>query len=194
MRIINLTYKLTNCYLVESSCGWIMIDTDWPDTLPHLLHLLKQHDLQTSDIKYLIVSHFHPDHAGLVQNLKDFGVNFILHENQVPFVDNLNNFFKKNPKSNYKDIVKRDNTIVSSMESRRFLKNIGIDGEIIQTPGHSDDSISLIIDGCCAFTGDLQAYSLMEAYNDQTLKDSWRLIQDYNVKQIYPAHGNSYTL
>jgi len=71
MRIINLTYKLTNCYLVESSSGWIMIDTDWPDTLPHLLHLLKQHDLQTSDIKYLIVSHFHPDHAGLVQNLKD---------------------------------------------------------------------------------------------------------------------------
>jgi hypothetical protein len=34
----------------------------------------------------------------------------------------------------------------------------------------------------------------MEAYNDQTLKDGWKLIQDYHVKKIYPAHGDSYNL
>jgi len=145
-------------------------------------------------LKYLIVTHFHPDHAGLAQNLKDFGTNLILHESQVPFVDKLNNFLKRNPKVNFKDIVTGNNIVVSSAESRIFLESAGIDGEIIQTPGHSDDSISLIIDECCAFTGDLPGLSLMEAHNDQTLKDSWKLIQDYNVKEIYPAHGNSYII
>jgi glyoxylase-like metal-dependent hydrolase (beta-lactamase superfamily II) len=84
--------------------------------------------------------------------------------------------------------------IVSSVGSRIFLENEGIRGEMIQTPGHSDDSISLVIDQCCAFTGDLPGLLLMEAYNDQTLKDSWKLIQEYNVKKIYPAHGDLYNI
>lgn len=142
----------------------------------------------------MIITHFHPDHAGLAQNLKDFGTNLILHQSQVAFVDKLNDFFKKNPKINFKYIVIGNNTGVSSADSRTFLKSVGIDGEIIRTPGHSEDSISLIIDECCAFTGDLPGLLLMEAYNDQTIKDSWKLIQNYNVKRIYPAHGDSYTI
>lgn len=171
-----------------------MIDTDWTDTLNQFLCLLKENDIQIPDIKYLVVTHFHPDHAGIAQDLKNLGVNLVLHENQVSFVEKLNNFFKKNPKFSYKDIVREDNIVISSAESRKFLKNVGIDGEIIQTPGHTDDSISLIIDGCCAFTGDLPEFGLMEAYNDKTIKESWKLIQDYNVTKIYPAHGKSYIL
>jgi len=193
VKILTLPCKLTNCYLLESSDGWIMIDTDMPDTLPQLLRLLKQQEVQTSDIKYLIVTHFHPDHAGLAQNLKDFGINLVLHVSQVPYVDKLNRFFKKNPNYNYKDITE-DNIVVSSAESRRLLKDVGIDGEIIQTPGHSEDSISLIIDEGCAFTGDLPQFSYMEAFDDPTMKGSWKLIQDNQIKNIYPAHGNPYKL
>lgn len=97
MKIINLNYNYTNCYLLESNYGWIMIDTDWPDTLSQLLQSLKQQDITTSDIKYLAVTHFHPDHAGLVQNLKDFGIKLILHENQIPFIDKLNAFSRRTP-------------------------------------------------------------------------------------------------
>ena len=194
MEIINFTYKHVTCFILQSSCGWIMIDAGWPNSLPQLLQLLKQKDIQVSDIKYLMVTHFHPDHAGLVQNLKDLGVNLILHECQVPFVDKMNEFFKRKPIYKFKDIVAENNIVVSSAETRRLLKDVGIDGELIQTPGHSDDSISLIIDKCCAYTGDLPEFSLVEAYNDQTLVDSWNLVHGYDVEKIYPAHGNPYTL
>lgn len=194
MKIFNLTCKMTNCYLIESNCGWIMIDTDFPDTLNPLMHLLKQQDIKISDIKYLIVTHFHPDHAGIAQDLKNLGIKLIIHECQVSFVDKLNNFFKNNSKVKFTDIVSEDNIVISDKESRKFLKGIGIEGEIIQTPGHTDDSISLIIDGCCAFTGDLPEFGLMEAYNDQTMKDSWKSIKNYKTTKIYPAHGNSYTI
>lgn len=142
----------------------------------------------------MIVTHFHPDHAGLAQNFKELGINLILHEGQIHFVDKLNAFFKRNQKSNFKAIETENNKVVSSVESRILLKSVGIDGEIIQTPGHSDDSISLVIDECCAFTGDLPGLALMEVYDDQTLRDSWKLIVEYNVKKIYPAHGDSYAL
>lgn len=194
MKILNLYCKRTNCYLIESSCGWIMIDTDFPGILYRLINLLNQHNIKISDIKYLIVTHFHPDHAGIAQDLKNLGIRLILHESQVAFVDNLNNFFKKNNQFNSKDILPEGNIVISSKESRDFLKSMGIEGEIIQTPGHTDDSISLIIDGCCAFTGDLPEFSLMEAYNDQTIKNSWKLIKDYKITKIFPGHGNPYTI
>ena len=194
MRVLNLTYKQTSIYLIEANCGWIMVDAGWPDTLAQFFKLLKQNDVHISDIKYLIITHFHPDHAGLAQDLKELGTKLILHEIQVPFVNKLNSFFKKNPSFKAKDIIAGNNIILSSAESKKFLKNVGIDGEIIPTPGHTDDSISLIIDKCCAFTGDPPEFSLVEAYNDQTMKDSWKLLQAYNVKKIYPAHGNSYDI
>jgi len=194
MKVIIIKSKTTNCYLIQSSCGWIIVDAGWPDTLHQFLNILKQEHVHINDIKYLIITHFHPDHAGLTENLKDFGINLILHESQVIFVDKLNTFFKRNPKINFKDIEIRNSRIVSSACSRIFLKSVGIDGEIVQTPGHSEDSISLIIDDCCAFTGDLPGLSVMELYDDQTIKDSWKLIQSYNVKKIYPAHGEVYTV
>jgi glyoxylase-like metal-dependent hydrolase (beta-lactamase superfamily II) len=171
-----------------------MIDAGWPDSLNLLLNLLEQKNFRVSDIKYLAVTHFHPDHAGLVQNLKDFGSKLILHERQVAFVDRINDFFKKNPKYNFKEIVEGNNIVVSSTESRRLLKDLGVEGEIIQTPGHSDDSISLIIDECCAFTGDLPSSSLIGWDDSIKLKESWMAIQNHKVKKIYPGHGNAFTL
>ncbi len=194
MKILNLTCKRTNCYLLEANCGWIMVDTDFPDTLHRLVSLLKQHDIKISDIKYLLVTHFHPDHAGIVQDLKNSGVRLVILECQVSFIEKLNYFFKKNHKINFTDITLDDNAVISNNESRKFLSSVGIDGEIIQTPGHTEDSITLIIDGYCAFTGDLPEFALMEAYNDQVVRDSWKLIKDYKVTKIYPAHGNSYTI
>jgi len=171
-----------------------MIETDFPGTLYRLMNLLNQHNIKISDIKYLIITHFHPDHAGIAQDLKNLGIKLILHECQVTFVDKLNNFFKKNKQFKFTDILPEDNIVISSKESRNFLKGMGIEGEIIQTPGHTDDSISLIVDGCCAFTGDLPEFSLMEAYDDQTIKNSWELIKSYKMTKIYPGHGYPYTI
>jgi len=194
MKIVSITPRLTNCYFVQANQGWLMLDTDWPDTLPQLLRMVKAENIQISEISNLIVTHFHPDHAGTAQNLKELGVKLTLLENQVGFINEVNQFFHKNTNYDFMDIEAGDNLIVTSTESRRFLKKMGIEGEIIPTPGHSNDSISLIIDGECAFTGDLPAFPLMKAYNDPIIEDSWKSIQSHAVDQIYPAHGIPYSL
>lgn len=50
--------------------------------------------------------------------------------------------------------------IVSTNESRPFLKKLGIEGEIIRTVSHSADSVSLILDDGNCFVGDLELYYL----------------------------------
>jgi glyoxylase-like metal-dependent hydrolase (beta-lactamase superfamily II) len=171
-----------------------MVDTGWPDTFSQLLQLLNQNNISVHEVNYLVVTHFHPDHAGLAQILKDLGTTLLLHEYQVPYINKLNLLFKKNPKANFKDITANNNMVMSEAESRDFLKTIGIDGELISTPGHSDDSISLVLDHSCAFIGDLPNLSLSESYDDIVIDDSWDMIKKHEVKTIYPGHGDSYEL
>ena len=50
MNIINLAYDSTNYYLVQSKCGWIMIDTGWAGTFKELLNLMQRKDVSIKDI------------------------------------------------------------------------------------------------------------------------------------------------
>jgi glyoxylase-like metal-dependent hydrolase (beta-lactamase superfamily II) len=171
-----------------------MVDTGMPDTFSQLLHQLSQNNISVNEINYLVVTHFHPDHAGLVQALKDLGTNLILHEYQVPYINKLNLFFKKNPKANYRDITFSNHVVVTEEESKEFLKSIGIDGILLSTPGHSDDSISLVINDCCAFVGDLPAPHPAEAFDDIVIEDSWNMIRQQHIKTVYPGHSEPYEL
>ena len=194
MKVINLTYLSTNYYLIQLNDGWLMIDSGLPDTFSQLLQLLNQKGISVNEINYLIITHYHPDHAGLAQNLKDFGTNLVVHERQFPFIKELNQSFKKNPKAYFKNIMPNNTIIVAGTDSRSFLKSIGIDGELISTPGHTDDSITFIIDDTCAFTGDLPHYSDAEEYENHGIKGSWEMIKNCHIKTIYPGHGDSYEL
>jgi glyoxylase-like metal-dependent hydrolase (beta-lactamase superfamily II) len=192
VKVIQIAYQSANCYLIPSNDGWVMIDTGWPDTFSQLLQLLFQNNISVNEVNYLIVTHFHPGHAGLAQNLKDLGTNLILHEQQISYYSRLNLIYKKNPKANFKDITGNNNIILSASDSRIFLESIGIKGELISTPGHSDDSVSLVIDECCAFVGDLPPLSSLNDNSDLVIEDSWDMLHRFQVKTIYPGHGEAY--
>lgn len=193
MKVVQLTYKSANCYLIPANEGWIMVDTGWPDTFSQLLQLLYQNNIPVNEVDYLIITHFHPGHAGLTQNLKDLGTNLILHESQLPYYNRLNTFFKKNPKANFKDITNNNNIVINNSDSRSFFESLNIHGELLSTPGHSDDSISLVIDDKFAFIGDLPTIFKPEEYNT-VVADSWNMIQQHNVKTIYPGHGEPFEI
>ncbi|SDE13549.1 MBL fold metallo-hydrolase [Sporomusa acidovorans] len=95
----------------------------------------------------------------------------------------------------------RSKDLLITNETR--LKDIGIDleGTIIETPGHTIDSITLILDDGNAFVGDAAANMLQFAgtnYCVIALEDfdqyyqSWQKIIDYNAQHIFPAHGSPF--
>lgn len=91
-----------------------MIDTGWAGTFKKLLNLMQRKDVNIKEIKHLIITHFHPDHAGLVQNIKDHGAELVLHSSQASFIGPLKKYFK--PQHMFKEIVTINNIIVSSRE------------------------------------------------------------------------------
>jgi glyoxylase-like metal-dependent hydrolase (beta-lactamase superfamily II) len=132
------------------------------------------------------VTHFHPDHAGLVQEIKNQGTKFILPECQKDFITPFAGTFKDKPLP-YVEIKQNDNLLLKLQDSRKFLSSIGLNGEILHTPGHSDDSVTLILDEGFAFTGDLHP-SFMNT-DDAVTRQSWDKIYQHTIKKILPGHG-----
>jgi glyoxylase-like metal-dependent hydrolase (beta-lactamase superfamily II) len=63
-----------------------------------------------------------------------------------------------------------------------------MEGEIVPTPGHSDDSICLILGEGMAFTGELLGPN-WGADSIHQVEQSWQRIRALNVGAIYPGHG-----
>lgn len=187
MNIINVGYDSTNYYAIDIHTGKLLVDCGWPGTLPKLSAELKRKGSRLNDIKYLLVTHFHPDHAGLTQEIKNQGAKLILPDVQAKFVEALTDFFKTKTFP-YVEITNTHNIQLKMEESRKFMVSLGLAGEIIHTPGHSDDSITLLLDEGYAFTGDLHPV-FMVPEDDQLTRKSWDTINQHNIQKVFAGHG-----
>jgi glyoxylase-like metal-dependent hydrolase (beta-lactamase superfamily II) len=148
---------------------------------------LRRMDVPLREIRYGLATHYHIDHAGLAQELKQAGVPLLLLDVQVSAIPLMKRFTK--PRDRYVDIALHDNVTISCAESRALLEGIGIPGEIVHTPGHSEDSVSLLLDDGSAFTGDLSPLGAAVARDAAVVSASWRLLRERGARRVYPAHG-----
>jgi endoribonuclease LACTB2 len=187
MNIVNVGYDSANYYLVEEQAARLLVDVGWPGTLPKLAASLKRKGFTLHDISYLFVTHYHPDHAGLVQELKDQGARHILLEEQLPAIPQLKNYMK--PTSGYIEIQAQGSLVLKTAGSRAWLQTLGFQGELVPTPGHSFDSFSLVLDEGVAFTGDLLPPALAGEEQAALVQSSWDRLRSLHVLTIYPGHG-----
>lgn len=193
VKIVALPHKHTNAFLVKGD-SWLMVDAGYPESYSAFKNRMQEQGLGWSDLFALMVTHFHPDHAGLVQIIREHDVPLLLHRSQEDHIDWINKFFEKHIHKKYVPIASEGICWLDSAESRIYLNEHGLKGEIIPTPGHSRDSVSLVVDGDCAFIGDLQRCHLSKETALPSEVQSWRDILSFGVKTIYPAHGIPYQI
>ncbi len=63
---IKLRYGNTNTFLIPSRVGFLLIDTDCAGTLPAFYKAIKQRGVRIQDIAFVLATHYHPDHMGLI--------------------------------------------------------------------------------------------------------------------------------
>jgi glyoxylase-like metal-dependent hydrolase (beta-lactamase superfamily II) len=185
--IVNIGYLSTNYWVVSAGRSRLLIDLGYPGTLGTLRARLKQKDIPLQEIKYALATHYHIDHAGLAQELKMQGVGLIVLETQIAAIPLMKQFTK--PQDHYMDISLEGNMTITFTGSRLLLAQIGIPGEILSTPGHSDDSVSLLLDDGSVFTGDLTPLEAAWGEAGEVVKASWQLLREKGARRIYPAHG-----
>jgi ribonuclease/clavin/mitogillin len=190
--IINIGYRSTNYWVISAGTSRLLVDLGWPGTTGKLGANLRRMDVPLHEIRYGLATHYHIDHAGLAQELKEAGVPLLVIDLQVSAIPEMKKWTK--PNDNYVDISLEGNVTISTSESRDLLDEIGIPGEIIYTPGHSNDSISLLLDNGSAFTGDLTHPVLVTEEYRALVTKSWHLLRERGAKRVYPGHGPIYPL
>jgi len=93
------------------------------------------------------------------------------------------------PVDSYTEILLADNLVVPVADSRRLLATLGFDGQFVHTPGHSDDSVSLLLDSGEVFTGDLTHPAVITEAEAAVTTRSWRTLAELGATTVYPGHG-----
>jgi glyoxylase-like metal-dependent hydrolase (beta-lactamase superfamily II) len=216
--VTTMSLRFTNLFFFPCDGGYLQIDTGYKNEYEKYKQNLEQLTIALSEITHLLLTHHHDDHTGFVQNLlEDSGAQLIVHKNALPFiqkgtVDDVEayanwcirllgaGFFLLHDCAYPPISVRKTDSILEGDSS--LLQDIGIEGHILHTPGHTTDSISVIVKEN-AFVGDaamnffnfchIQCRPIIMNSREQVY-DSWNRIIKSGVKTIYPSHGGLFSV
>ena len=183
--IVNVGYRSTNYWVISAGAARVLVDIGWPGTLGTMKANLRRMGVPLREIRYALATHYHIDHAGLAEELKREGVPLLVIDLQLAAIPMMKTWTK--PWDGYVEITMDGNVVISCAQSRQLLGEIGIAGEIVPTPGHSDHCVSLLLDDGSVFTGDLPAE--IYAFDNPVAWATWQFLRARGATRVYPAHG-----
>lgn len=204
-----LKIGITNCYLVEIQNKFILIDTGQKQFSNKLNTILESTLPKEKKLDYLILSHTHYDHAENARMVQiKFSPKIVVHQNEYVFLKsgftklprgtNLITNFISGMGNKFASWIGEYEPVTADIQVKglTFLKEIK-EIEIIETPGHTIGSISVIIDDEIALVGDtlfgVFSTKIFPPFADDKsqLIESWKKLLQTNCQLFLPAHGKA---
>lgn len=217
---MKITYNSTNYYLEPCNNGFLLIDAGWYGKGKIFKKKLNLLGIKPEQIKYILLTHHHHDHVAIIQELKMLtNAKLIVHEKQIPYLETgvtndryirqynwvlwlIDKLTKPFVKYKYPPVsIDNSDIIINTDTNDNMLRSIGVSGKIILTPGHSSDSISVLLDSGTAYVGDLamnmSSMKLIgkipfpiEAEDFEQVKLSLKRLINFGGIRFYPSHGD----
>ncbi len=217
-RIIQIGKGMVHNYLLEMSNGYLLIDTGYAGQYRNFLDTLKKNNIQLSEITYIFITHAHEDHVGYLKKLmEETDAIIVLHPKALEQLEvginaradiftskiaKIYGRFQKKWKhqSNDFDVVDdRARLLLSDSAQARELEKKW-NGKILELPGHTIDSIGLIVENQVLFCGDAvtnwalgYAHIMILMDQPQQYLESWKKMLDSEFDLVYPSHGNPFS-
>ena len=191
--ITQLRYSNTNTYLIKGKDTFLLFDTGWAGTFPALCKAPGEKKVRLQDIGFIVISHFHPDHMGIAQQAADAaGAIILVADVQKDFIHSSDRIFERERNTDFIPVDDTRIKLISTQKSRELLTSLGINGELIHTPGHSDDSISLWLDKeKSLLVGDLNPLYELEMHKGTAIAESWDKLLKLGPKKVYYGHAKA---
>ena len=208
-------YKITqvlagrsNVFLLTNGEKNILVDTSPGNRWRKLDKRLQ--GLHIDHIDYLILTHSHYDHAGNAARLRDcYKAQVIIHKSEAAYLlSGKNSLVNGTNMLTYymvQALMKPFGKMVFYkpcqydilVDSTYDLKNAGFNAYILHTPGHSDGSMSVIVDDEIALVGDCM-FGVFKgsafppfALNTGQMVDSWGKLLHTACSLFLPSHGSA---
>jgi len=190
--IVNVGYRSTNYWVLSAGRSRLLVDLGWPGMVADLLHALQRADIPLGEIRAGFATHYHIDHAGAAEDLKQRGMPLWVFEEQVAHIAPMAQHIK--PGQAYTPIRSDCNIVLRCSDSRAKLAALGIAGEVVPTPGHSADSVSLVLDSGECFIGDLTLEKMVGTEDPDVVRASWDRLRALGARTVYAGHVKPYPM
>jgi len=215
--IYNLGNRVVNNYLVSlDEGGYLLIDTGYSEYYSAFRKRLRKISVDPREIKYVFLTHAHDDHDGFLNEvLAITDAQVILHPKAIDGLLKGQNSFEGGCSSRlawlfcqvlalfgkgehkYPPLKQEYMNRLITIDSVEF-KSLKLPFQVIETPGHTADHISLFKDGIL-FCGDAAMNNFPSIKRTiiwiedlQQYKDSWNKMINIKPTTIYPAHGKPF--
>lgn len=219
MKFVNVGNRISNNYIIKLQKGYLLIDTGYPEQFNSFCNKLNKKGIDSKEIKYILLTHTHDDHAGFLNDLLDNSdAKVILHQEAVERLKKGQNSFDGGCTSFFalafcnimKLLGKGDHVFppVDRQERYIILNEVTqpkiekeLYGIIINLPGHTSDSIGLLLQDGSFFCGDAAMNGfpsrnkvIIWVEDLENYKKSWQVMIDSNPTKIYPSHGKPFNV
>ncbi len=204
-----------NGWLIRSRKGAVLVDAGYDRQESRFVYALRRMGYRPRDLRLIVITHAHLDHFGALAAIKRYtGATIIVHEAEaeylrtgVPLMPKALSVWgkmwlalgRKFPELLKVQPVEPDIVVSGEVD----LSEWGIDARLIETPGHSPGSMSVLFKGGTAFAGDVAVSSFRARFgvraagfgdDPEELTASWRKLVAAGVRRICPGHGKPYPI
>lgn len=165
-KILQISGIRSNVFLLTNNVNNILVDTSISSEWNSIQKRLKK--LNVTNIDYLILTHAHIDHASNANRIKNkFNASVVIHKDEAEYLEKGDFIIPEGTNIFTKSIVNIIRKIIPPsflkyepckpdiiFDSCYDLNDIGFNGYLLHTPGHTRGSISLIVDDEFAIVGD----------------------------------------
>lgn len=213
-KIINIGDRVVNKYIIISENGCVAIDTGYEGGYDNYSRKLAKNGINMSDIKYIFLTHAHDDHAGFLRELLEAtSATLVLHKDAPQRLKAGQNSFEGGCTSRkaltvckvlalfgkgkhlFPSIDVCDKMMIVDKDDQPFVK-LGLDARVVLLPGHTADSIGLLLSDGVLFCGDaamngpgITARHPIWIENLDDHRKTWDSIIAGDVSTIYTSHG-----
>lgn len=208
IEIIDLNFQgaesTIGCFLVSGSDGAVLVETGPESTWPQLKAGLKRHGLIPEDIKAVLLTHIHFDHAGAAWHMAEAGAPIYVHPVGLPHLANPDKLWNSAEQIYGEEMDRLWGKMAAIPESQliapedREVVNIGdLRFKAWYTPGHATHHIAWQLDEVL-FTGDVAGVKIGSGpvvppcpppdIHIENWKKSLRLISEINPQTLYLTH------
>lgn len=172
IRIPILPFRMVNCHLLVGAHGCVLVDAGLPGSEHKIERVLRQQGLGWSDLKLIVITHAHVDHAGSAARLRALsGAPIVAHGADLAYYEQKGKM-QFCATGWFGHVFLRMGLILQPYtpftpdlllqgDDALDLSPYGMDGWVRHTPGHTAGSLSVQLASGEALVGDLLASGIL---------------------------------